>query len=49
MRASWPKIVNQSSAASWSVQHVLGGALEKMSIFALGIMPYVSSSIICSF
>jgi len=28
------------------IQYVSGGALEKMSIFALGIMPYVSSSII---
>jgi hypothetical protein len=28
------------------VQHVLGGALEQMSIFALGIMPYVSASIV---
>ena len=25
-----------------------GGALEKFSVFALGIMPYISSSISCS-
>jgi preprotein translocase subunit SecY len=27
-------------------QHVLGGALERLSIFAMGVMPYISASII---
>ena len=37
-----------SGAAPRPLQHVLGGALENLSIFALGIMPYVSASSSCS-
>ena len=41
------KIVNQASGSFLGLFNMFsGGALEKMSIFALGIMPYVSSSII---
>jgi len=41
------KIVNQASGTFLGLFNMFsGGALEKMSIFALGIMPYVSSSII---
>src|SRR5512140_2892048 len=41
------KIVSQSSGSFLGLFNMFsGGALEKMSIFALGIMPYVSASII---
>src|SRR5262245_3175914 len=41
------KIVNQSAGSFLGLFNMFsGGALEQMSIFALGIMPYVSSSII---
>jgi len=41
------KIVSQSSGSFLGLFNMFsGGALEKMSIFALGIMPYISSSII---
>ena len=41
------KIVSQSSGTFLGLFNMFsGGALEKMSIFALGIMPYISSSII---
>jgi preprotein translocase subunit SecY len=41
------KIVNQASGTFLGLFNMFaGGALEKMSIFALGIMPYISSSII---
>jgi preprotein translocase subunit SecY len=41
------KIVNQASGSFLGLFNMFsGGALEKMSIFALGIMPYISSSII---
>jgi len=41
------KIVNQGSGSFLGLFNMFsGGALEQMSIFALGIMPYISSSII---
>jgi preprotein translocase subunit SecY len=41
------KIVKQSSGSFMGLFNMFsGGALEQLSIFALGIMPYVSSSII---
>jgi preprotein translocase subunit SecY len=41
------KIVSQSSGSFLGLFNMFsGGALEQMSIFALGIMPYISSSII---
>ncbi len=41
------KIVSQASGSFLGLFNMFsGGALEKMSIFALGIMPYISSSII---
>src|SRR5882762_3047728 len=41
------KIVNQASGSFLGLFNMFsGGALEQMSIFALGIMPYVSASII---
>jgi preprotein translocase subunit SecY len=41
------KIVSQASGTFLGLFNMFsGGALEKMSIFALGIMPYISSSII---
>jgi preprotein translocase subunit SecY len=41
------KIVSQSAGSFLGLFNMFsGGALEKMSIFALGIMPYISSSII---
>jgi preprotein translocase subunit SecY len=41
------KIVNQASGSFLGLFNMFsGGALEQMSIFALGIMPYISSSII---
>jgi preprotein translocase subunit SecY len=41
------KIVNQSAGSFLGLFNMFsGGALEQMSIFALGIMPYISASII---
>jgi preprotein translocase subunit SecY len=41
------KIVNQASGSFLGLFNMFsGGALEQMSIFALGIMPYISASII---
>ena len=41
------KIVSQSAGSILGLFNMfVGGAFEKMSIFALGIMPYISSSII---
>jgi preprotein translocase subunit SecY len=41
------KIVNQASGSFLGLLNMFsGGALEQMSIFALGIMPYISASII---
>src|SRR5512147_2527656 len=41
------KIVSQASGSFLGLFNMFsGGALEKMSIFALGIMPYISASII---
>src|SRR5512142_3208166 len=41
------KIVSQASGSFLGLFNMFsGGALEQMSIFALGIMPYISSSII---
>ena len=41
------KIVNQASGTFLGLFNMFsGGALEQMSIFALGIMPYISASII---
>src|SRR5262245_21560563 len=46
-RAVMAKIVNQSSGTFLGLFNMFsGGALEQMSIFALGIMPYISASII---
>lgn len=46
-RAVMSKIVNQGSGSYLGMLNMFsGGALEQMSIFALGIMPYISASII---
>src|SRR5215212_10693778 len=46
-RAIMAKIVNQASGSFLGLFNMFsGGALEQMSIFALGIMPYISASII---
>jgi preprotein translocase subunit SecY len=46
-RAIMGKIVNQASGTFLGLFNMFsGGALEQMSIFALGIMPYISASII---
>ena len=46
-RAIMSKIVNQASGTFLGLFNMFsGGALEQMSIFALGIMPYISASII---
>ncbi len=46
-RAVMAKIVNQASGTFLGLFNMFsGGALEQMSIFALGIMPYISASII---
>jgi preprotein translocase subunit SecY len=46
-RAIMGKIVNQASGSFLGLFNMFsGGALEQMSIFALGIMPYISASII---
>src|SRR5882757_4878525 len=46
-RAIMAKIVNQASGTFLGLFNMFsGGALEQMSIFALGIMPYISASII---
>src|SRR3954471_15068741 len=46
-RAIMAKIVNQSSGTFLGLFNMFsGGALEQLSIFALGIMPYISASII---
>src|SRR5262244_2201696 len=46
-RAVMAKIVNQASGTFLGLFNMFsGGALEQLSIFALGIMPYISASII---
>src|SRR3954452_23302852 len=46
-RAIMGKIVNQASGSFLGLFNMFsGGALEQLSIFALGIMPYISASII---
>jgi preprotein translocase subunit SecY len=46
-RSVMTKIVNQASTGFLGLFNMFsGGALEQMSIFALGIMPYISASII---
>jgi preprotein translocase subunit SecY len=46
-RSIMAKIVNQASGTFLGLFNMFsGGALEQMSIFALGIMPYISASII---
>jgi len=46
-RGIMTKIVNQASGSFLGLFNMFsGGALEQMSIFALGIMPYISASII---
>ncbi len=46
-RAIMGKIINQASGSFLGLFNMFsGGALEQMSIFALGIMPYISASII---
>ena len=46
-RSIMAKIVNQASGTFLGMFNMFsGGALEQMSIFALGIMPYISASII---
>jgi len=46
-RAVMTKIMNQASGTFLGMFNMFsGGALEQMSIFALGIMPYISASII---
>src|SRR6476646_6480285 len=46
-RAIMAKIVSQASGTFLGMFNMFsGGALEQMSIFALGIMPYISASII---
>ncbi|MDX2022724.1 MAG: preprotein translocase subunit SecY [Deltaproteobacteria bacterium] len=46
-RSVMDKIVNQASGTFLGMFNMFsGGALEQMSIFALGIMPYISASII---
>src|SRR5262244_3875625 len=46
-RTIMAKIVNQASGTFLGLFNMFsGGALEQMSIFALGIMPYISASII---
>src|SRR5512147_1998739 len=46
-RASMREIVASQSGSLLSLFNMFsGGALEQLSIFALGIMPYVSASII---
>ena len=46
-RGVMAKIVNQASGTFLGMFNMFsGGALEQMSIFALGIMPYISASII---
>ena len=40
------KIFEQSASIAGMVNLFSGGALEKFSVFALGIMPYISASII---
>ena len=46
-RAIMGKIVNQASGSFLGMFNMIsGGALEQMSIFALGIMPYITSSIV---
>jgi preprotein translocase subunit SecY len=43
---AWEQIFKSQAAASSAVQHVLGGGIHRMAIFALNIMPYISASII---
>src|ERR1700690_1428634 len=46
-RAIMSKIVNQASGTFLGLFNMFsGGALEQLSIFALGIMPYITASII---
>ena len=46
-RAVMKKIMNASSGTFLGMFNMFsGGALEQLSIFALGIMPYISASII---
>ena len=46
-RAVMAKIITQASGSLLGMFNMFsGGALEQMSIFALGIMPYISASII---
>src|SRR4249919_487203 len=46
-RAIMAKIVNQASGTFLGLFNMFsGGALEQMAVFALGIMPYISASII---
>jgi preprotein translocase subunit SecY len=46
-RTVMAKIINQASGSFLGLFNMFsGGALEQMSIFALGIMPYISASII---
>ena len=46
-RSVMDKIVGQASGSFLGMFNMFsGGALEQMSIFALGIMPYISASII---
>jgi preprotein translocase subunit SecY len=46
-RAVMAKIINNASGSFLGMINMFsGGALEQMSIFALGIMPYISASII---
>ena len=46
-RGVMEQIINQASGSFLGLFNMFsGGALEQMSIFALGIMPYISASII---
>ena len=45
-RVAWRKVVKPRAACSGLFNLFSGGALEQLSIFALGIMPYISASII---
>jgi hypothetical protein len=45
-RGCWRSSSIRTPARAWPGRSVLGGNLRKLTIFALGIMPYITASII---
>jgi len=45
IRRRWP-IFDQAKGSLWALDLFAGGALSNLSVVALGIMPYISASII---